>query len=157
MKPGPLLINVTCVEQKGRTSHRQLVHVEQLVVLPQEGTEEVRPSSGKTYDLTFFVDTQGFTAEIARQHTQGLHATGLGPDEGFKNSCGARGRVGETHDRPVIVDRCGSVPGIASDVAKISRNTVFPKHRMFSANTSDRNTTIAGDADHLTEVINCCH
>src|SRR5690349_1046957 len=61
-----LLINVTRVEQKGRPSHRQLVHVEQLVVLPQERTEEVRPSSGKTYDLAFFVDTQGFTAEIAR-------------------------------------------------------------------------------------------
>jgi len=85
-----------------------------------------------------------------------LHTACFGPDEGFINSCSAGSGVGETHDRPVIVDRCGSVPGIASDVAKISRNTVFPKHRMFSANTSDRNTTIAGDADHLTEVINCC-
>src|SRR5947208_3111564 len=96
------------------------------------------------------------TAEIARNLTQGLHTACFGPDEGFINSCSAGSGVGETHDRPVIVDCCGSIPGIASDVAKISRNTVFPKHRMSSANTSDRNTTIAGDADHLTEVINCC-
>src|SRR5437867_13456746 len=66
-----LLINVTCVEQKGRTSHRQLVHVEQLVVLPQEGKEEGRPSSGKTYDLPVRVDTQGLTAEVAGQDAEG--------------------------------------------------------------------------------------
>ena len=62
----------------------------------------------------------------------------------------------ETNDRSLIIDRCGRVPGIAADVAKINRNTVLPKHRVFSADASDRNTAIAGNADHLTEVIDCC-
>src|SRR5438445_12731534 len=121
-----LLINVTCQEQKGRTRHSQRVHVGQLGVLPQDRAEEVRPSSRQTYDLVaLFINAVGRTAEIARNLTQGLHTACFGPDEGFINSCSAGSGVGETHDRPVIVDRCGSVPGIASDVAKISRNTVF--------------------------------
>src|SRR6266704_1169827 len=33
-------------------------------------------------------------------------------------NCGARGRVGKADDRSLIIDRCGRVPGIASDVAK---------------------------------------
>jgi len=93
-------------------------------------SEEVRPSSGQTHDLAFFVDTQGFTAEIARQHTQGLHAIGLGPDEGFKSSGDARGRIGKADDDSLIIDRCGRVPDIAADVAKINRDTVLPKHRV---------------------------
>jgi len=48
----------------------------------------------------------------------------------------------ETNDRSLIIDRCGRVPGIAADVAKINRNTVLPKHRVFSADASDRNTAI---------------
>src|SRR5262249_30625258 len=124
---------------------------------PQDRAEEVRPSSRQTYDLVaLFIDAVGSTAEIARNLTQGLHAACFGPDEGFINSCSARGRVGEADDRPLIINRGGSVPGIAADVAKINRNRVSPKHRVLSAYTSDGNTAITGNADHLTEVINCC-
>src|SRR6266700_5777679 len=152
-----LLINVTRQEQKGRTRHSQRVHVGQLGVLPQDRAEEVRPSSRQTYDLVaLFINAVGRTAEIARDFAQGLDAARFGPDECFIDSCSARGRVGETDDRALIIDGCGRVPGIASDVPKIIRNTVLPKHRVFSANTSDRDSTIAGDADHLSEIIDCC-
>src|SRR5207253_1972940 len=66
------------------------------------------------------------------------------------------GRVGEADDRSLIIDRRGRIPGIASDVPKVSRNTVLPKHGVSSADTSNRHTAIAGDADHLTRVIDCC-
>src|SRR5438093_3646276 len=152
-----LLINVTRQEQKGRTRHSQRVQIGQLGVLPQDRAEEVRPSSRQTYDLVaLFIDAVGSTAEIARNLAQGLDAARFGPDECFINSCGARGGVGETDDRPLIIDGCGRIPGIASDVSKIMRNAVLPKHRVFSANTSDRDTTIAGDTDHLTEIIDGC-
>src|SRR5713226_3784620 len=151
-----LLIDATRQEQKGRACLSQRVHVGQLVVLPQNRTEEERPSSRQTYDLALFIDAEGLTAEIARKLTQGPHAARFGPDEGFKSSCSARGRVGEADDRSLIIDRSGSVPGIASNVPKVNRNTVLPEHRMLSADTSDRDTTIAGDANHLTIVIDRC-
>src|SRR6266702_2760352 len=125
-----LLINVTCVEQKGRTRHSQRVHVGQLVVLPQNRAEEVRPSSRQTYDLVaLLVDAVGSTAEIAWNLAQGLHPCCFGPYESFVSSGCARGGVGEADDRPLIVDRGGSVPGIASDIPKIGRSTVFSEHR----------------------------
>src|SRR6266536_3702110 len=71
-------------------------------------------------------------------------------------SCSSRHLVGEADDCPLIIDCCGGVPGIASDVPKVRRNPVLPKYRVSGADTSDRNTTIAGDADHLTEVIDRC-
>src|SRR5437879_13865454 len=61
---------------------------------------------------------------------KGLHAIGLGPDEGFKSSGDARGRIGKADDDSLIIDRCGRVPDIAADVAKINRDTVLPKHRV---------------------------
>ena len=106
-----LLIDATRQEQKGRACLSQRVHVGQLVVLPQNRTEEERPSSRQTYDLALFIDAEGLTAEIARKLTQGPHAARFGPDEGFKSSCSARGRVGEADDRSLIIDRSGSVPG----------------------------------------------
>src|SRR2546425_955274 len=134
------LIDVAGQEQKGRARHSQRVQVEQLVILPQDRLGKRSPRG--TYDLAFLIDAVGHTADIARQLTQGLHAACLSPNECFIMSCSSRHRVGEADDCPLIIDCCGGVPGIASDVPKVSRNTVLPKYRVFSADTPDRNTTI---------------
>src|SRR5438034_316589 len=129
-----LLINVTRQEQKGRTRHSQRVHVGQLGVLPQDRAEEVRPSSRQTYDLVaLFINAVGRTAEIARNLTQGLHTACFGPDEGFINSCSAGSGVGETHDRPVIVDAGGVTAVTAREWRQFSHLSVLPTKTLADA------------------------
>jgi len=70
-----------------------------------------------------------------------------------KRSCEPGEGVGEANDRPLIIDHRRSIPGIASDISKVNRNTVLPEHGMSSAAISNRNKTISGDADHLSEII----
>src|SRR5262249_1337517 len=61
----------------------------------------------------------------------------------------------KAHHDAIIIDSCGSVPRMSSQVADVGGNTVFPKDGMCSADIPNRNPTGTRDADYLTFVIDC--
>src|SRR5207245_2962447 len=122
--------------------HCVIGHVQTLLVTPKaQPPRNLLANFFGQISLRVLTDRGGGVRKL----TQGLHATCLCPNECFVTLCSSGGRVGDADDRSLIIDRRGRIPGIASDVPKVSRNTVLPKHGVSSADTSNRHTAIAGD------------
>src|SRR5205085_5075118 len=116
-------------ESRGIARRLQRVEIGHDAVFPNESAAigEVRVARNAD-DLTFFINSVGFTVNMSGQRTEWTNAVGRGPDERVQviavRNCGIRG---EADNIPALVDIRRCVPPWRAEIGKIDILTVVPK------------------------------